>query len=353
MKRLGLHARFVAVLLVSIVGVSTAWIGYRIVQFQQHLAVSAQPSDPASSHEAYRAEVVRVIVEQAVGAVVLFGMLYWGADVLLLRRLAHLRRNLAELRESQVTHAPPHLDSGEEEDELTDIIRMVNALNERSYEARRQLQESVNQSNSALVATVSQLQQYSLDLKQRTEEKEQALRQLEQLATTDSLTGLHNRRYFEDRAAAALARVRRFNDGLAMILLDVDKFKQINDTLGHDCGDAVLRTLAELIRSRTRESDVSARLGGDEFVFLLEQTSAAEATQLAEDLLAKVVTHDFRYQDDPLQVTLSVGVAHYARTPPSITALYKSADEVLYEAKKRGRNQVVAAAYSDVPVLVT
>lgn len=231
-------------------------------------------------------------------------------------------------------------------DEVGRLAATINDMNHSFFEARQRLQEKVNGANAALVSTVEQLQQRSSELNQRTAELEGALETISQLATTDSLTGLPNRRLFDERLEETLARARRFDEPLCLIMLDVDKFKAINDTLGHGAGDVVLSDLGRIIGSRTRSSDVSARLGGDEFAFILPKTERSEAAALAEDLLERVHTHDFRYQDQAIPVTLSIGVAHFFFPPALSHVLYKAADDALYEAKRGGRNRVAALSWT-------
>jgi len=164
---------------------------------------------------------------------------------------------------------------------------------------------------------------------------------VEKLAVTDSLTELRNRRYFDDHLAAAFARAQRFDEPLCLLLADVDHFKEINDTFGHAAGDAVLQALAAAFRARMRNTDVAARLGGDEFAFLLHHTTVAEARVLAEDLLALAKNVRVSFEGKPLVVSLSIGVACTEGLTHSVEALYGAADEALYEAKRRGRDQVV------------
>lgn len=260
--------------------------------------------------------------------------------------LERLVREVDAVRAGHEAAEPAWLEM-EGRDEVGRLAAIVNDMHHSFFEARQRLQEKVNGANVALVSTVEQLQQRSSELNQRTEELEGALETISQLATTDSLTGLPNRRHFDDRMEDALARARRFDEPLSVIMLDVDKFKQINDTLGHGAGDAVLADLGRLIGSRTRSSDVSARLGGDEFVFILPKADLAEAEALAQDLLERVRAHDFRYQDQAIPVTLSIGVAHFAFPPAMSQVLYKAADDALYEAKRHGRNRVAAVSWNE------
>lgn len=227
------------------------------------------------------------------------------------------------------------------------IAAILNRMGHDHYESRRRLEEKADLANAALVATVEQLQQRSAELNQRTVELEGALATIERIATTDSLTGLHNRRHFDERLAEMLARARRHDEPTAMILIDVDKFKEINDSLGHGAGDAVLAGLGALFKSRARASDVSARLGGDEFAFILPRTGADEARALAENLLARVVAHEFRYGETRIPVTLSIGVCHYLHVPREAATVYKAADDALYQAKRGGRNQVAILSFPE------
>jgi diguanylate cyclase (GGDEF)-like protein len=171
---------------------------------------------------------------------------------------------------------------------------------------------------------------------------EKALSLVEKLAVTDSLTDLRNRRYFDDNLAAAFARSQRFGEPICLILLDVDHFKQINDTHGHAAGDAVLQTLARAFKSRTRETDIVARLGGDEFAFLLYRASLEEGEVFANSLLTLANELRFGFHDQDVHIGLSIGVACNQNETHSIEALYGAADEALYEAKRRGRNRAIS-----------
>lgn len=220
-------------------------------------------------------------------------------------------------------------------DEIGELAAIFNSMNNKVHEYQQRLEEKYLQADSALMATNEQL-------KARTAELEKTLALVEQLATTDSLTGLPNRRYFDDYLVTTFARAARFKEPLCMVLLDVDFFKQINDGHGHAVGDAVLQEVGRLIRERTRETDACARFGGDEFALLLYHTNRTEALALAEVLLQKVREHRFMAGETRLPVTLSLGVAQVTAGTPSVEALYGAADQALYEAKRRGRDAAVA-----------
>jgi len=161
-------------------------------------------------------------------------------------------------------------------------------------------------------------------------------RQLHALAHSDHLTGLPNRRSYEERLAQAIARARRSAMAMALVYLDVDHFKQINDTLGHASGDAVLREFAKRLSSTVRATDTVARLAGDEFVIVLEQVGSARECARIADKLLEATRADFLVDGQPRQVSASIGIAWSAH--PEHGALAHTADEALYQSKRAGRN---------------
>jgi diguanylate cyclase (GGDEF)-like protein len=169
----------------------------------------------------------------------------------------------------------------------------------------------------------------------------QLIHELENLATTDSLTRLHNRRHFLERAEAEFERSKRYQRPLSIFLLDADHFKEINDTYGHDTGDQALRMLASMCRQNLRQLDVIGRYGGEEFVVFLPETSMAKAMEVAERLRAGVEEINLDVAGDNIHVTVSIGVATATSQTDSIAALINEADRALYEAKRAGRNKVV------------
>jgi diguanylate cyclase (GGDEF)-like protein len=162
---------------------------------------------------------------------------------------------------------------------------------------------------------------------------------VEQRATTDGLTGLCNRRTLDEKLAAAIARARRSNAPLALVLTDVDHFKKVNDTYGHGAGDEVLKGVAAALQRTARTSDVVARYGGEEFVLVLEATDAVGAAQLAERARLAVKALAFSTDKGPLSVTSSFGVALLAPGEDA-HALLERADQRLYQAKQAGRDRV-------------
>lgn len=168
--------------------------------------------------------------------------------------------------------------------------------------------------------------------------------QLQRMAEIDALTGLPNRVLFNDRLQRALERVRRNGTHMALLLLDVDYFKQINDGMGHDAGDAVLQEFAQRLSSTVRMTDTVARLGGDEFTIILEELhEQAEAEMIAAKVVAAMMD-DFIHAGSALKVTASIGVAYLERPDEDLAKLIKRADQALYSAKAAGRNTYRSAA---------
>jgi diguanylate cyclase (GGDEF)-like protein len=168
-----------------------------------------------------------------------------------------------------------------------------------------------------------------------------SLRAAEADATTDALTGLPNRRYF-DEFCGLLARRRRSDDAVGVLMIDIDRFKVLNDTFGHSTGDEVLRAVGGAIVSAVREDDVPARYGGEEFVVLLRNPSPAVAFEVGERVRSSVAGLDLS-RFGVAQVTVSVGVAVDRQTDQPIGDLTARADAALYRAKRAGRDRVIAS----------
>jgi two-component system cell cycle response regulator len=162
------------------------------------------------------------------------------------------------------------------------------------------------------------------------------------LATIDALTGCLNRRAFMERLERELNRVRRYKTEFSVLMIDLDRFKDVNDSRGHLVGDSVLRQIGDLLRSEVRSVDLAARYGGEEFVIVLPETDADGALVFAERLRKRVMQTDFSETAEALNITVSIGVA--SATPdgdvPTPDTLISQADKALYRAKNQGRNRV-------------
>jgi two-component system, cell cycle response regulator len=169
--------------------------------------------------------------------------------------------------------------------------------------------------------------------------------ELTALALHDPLTGLPNRRLLMDRLASAIARARRYKRTMALMFLDLDGFKQVNDTLGHDAGDALLEMVAARLVGAVRQDDTVARLGGDEFVIALpELVQGSDVVELVSKVI-QAVSQPYSIQGRSVSVTASVGVGIYPDHGEDVATLMKSADLALHEAKRSGKNDYRIAAY--------
>lgn len=176
-------------------------------------------------------------------------------------------------------------------------------------------------------------------------ERKQLERELEHRAHTDVLTGLSNRRHFYELAEHEVARARRYGTPLAALMLDIDHFKQINDSYGHPVGDTVLQKLSEVCRKILRENDIIGRLGGEEFAILLPEAGPERAMEVAERLrLAAENTGIALAQEKHIHFFVSIGVTSMVASDENVDAMLKRADEALYAAKNSGRNRVCSEA---------
>ncbi|MBP3960538.1 GGDEF domain-containing protein [Gemmata sp. G18] len=161
------------------------------------------------------------------------------------------------------------------------------------------------------------------------------------LTILDGLTQIHNQRYLDEFLEREVVRSQRHHRPLSVLAIDIDKFKTINDSLGHLCGDFVLRELAGVIRGIVRQEDLFARSGGEEFVVVLVETTLEGALQVAERIREAVAEHQFRFETTPVNLTISIGLAStMGDDNASTTDLRHTADQKLYEAKRTGRNRV-------------
>lgn len=162
------------------------------------------------------------------------------------------------------------------------------------------------------------------------------------LANTDELTGVFNRRHFIHVAQEEFVRFKRYGHAFAFLMLDLDHFKNVNDTYGHDAGDEVLRVFAKTVESALRDIDIFGRLGGEEFALVLPETGLKPATAVARRLRKQIEQLVVRYGTEKLRFTVSIGIAVPVSADEAVESVMRRADEALYEAKKAGRNRVAA-----------
>jgi diguanylate cyclase (GGDEF)-like protein len=184
------------------------------------------------------------------------------------------------------------------------------------------------------------------DLKNSKEDLERMNDTLLDLSIRDGLTGIHNHRYFQDFLAMEIARSPRRDNGFSLMFLDIDHFKNYNDTNGHVEGDALLFEFAKILESRFRKMDLVARYGGEEFIVLLPDMPIEESHRLAEELRTYIEEYPFRNGETQPggKLTVSIGVASYPEDGTTSLALVTEVDRALYAAKQQGRNRVCLAS---------
>lgn len=256
------------------------------------------------------ADANKALLQTVIGIVIATSLLLFGAwygvEVAILRRLRALLAVTNHIRAGDLT-ARTRFPPSEE-----DLCQLGNALDDMAQA----------------------LQKRDADLKQ-------ALRELSEQVITDPLTRLNNRRYLWDFLGRDLIRARRAVLPVAAILFDIDHFKRFNDTWGHEAGDLVLRSVADVIRQNVRGSDIACRYGGEEFIIILSEATRTVAVQRAETIRRDIERMELVFGDKPLErVTASFGVALYPTHADNAEALVRAADDALYRAKESGRNRV-------------
>jgi diguanylate cyclase len=207
--------------------------------------------------------------------------------------------------------------------------------------------QSLRQTLQSIAELITQREQrHRQTLRQLESQVNHLMRELEQArreSTTDPLTELYNRRAFEDCLQHTIGLNRLFGYPATMMLIDIDRFKQVNDTYGHAAGDAVLKAVAEqIVRVCKRKSDFAARYGGEEFAVILRETTLREAQRIAQQLAEQVRRHAIPIPDaEPIRVTVSIGVSELGNHE-SANEWFRRTDALLYQAKQAGRNRVAA-----------
>ena len=234
-------------------------------------------------------------------------------------------------------------------DELEELVEAFNTMSRQLTQSRAEAEEaqrSLEHARDLLELRVAErtrdLMQVNERLLHEVAERARAEEQLAQAARADPLTGLMNRRAMLEQLEYQVARFQRNATPFALVLADLDHFKAINDTYGHDAGDQALMEIAEQLKQGLRAQDLVARWGGEEFLILLPDTDLAGGLVVAEDLREGIAAHALPVGGETLRFTLSLGVASY-EAERGLNASIKAADTALYQAKIQGRNRVVAA----------
>ena len=217
----------------------------------------------------------------------------------------------------------------DEQKSIAEILQIANA--ELSV-----LNLSYEEMNRALVEKTVKLELLTAELEKKNH-------QLELLANIDGLTHAYNHRYFQNFLDQEINRSKRYSRSLALVLIDVDHFKKLNDTFGHQFGDEMLRQFCDVCRGELREYDLFARYGGEEFALVLPETGIKEAEAVAEKLRLAIARHNFEHNRQSCRVTASFGVFAMlsAEEPYTKNEMISFADQAMFQAKKKGRNQVV------------
>lgn len=289
--------------------------------------------------EAIDALYFRIIVEQTIIGLILALIVY----LFVSRGIVSPISNLTMAMESTINKGEPYIAKEltvTSDDEIGRLINVFNRLNKQLSSNYEKLQSKIDLADQALRSK-------NIELIARTDELENALEMLSSMATTDWLTKLPNRRRFDETFEQMLSQAERFNEPLSLALIDVDNFKEINDTYSHAAGDEVLRQIGAFLKDGVRRSDAPARLGGDEFGILLYHTDEQQAEKLVRQLLSRCQDHAFAFNGRNISVTISCGVAQYAPDTNTKQSLYFAADKALYSAKHQGRNQY--AIHSQMP----
>lgn len=228
-------------------------------------------------------------------------------------------------------------------DEFGILANQFNLLRNQLNQANERLQLKIELADKELQKTNQHLQQQSSELKKINNE-------LKRLSFTDALTGMFNRRHFEDLMKTEVEMSLRHSDANSLILIDIDFFKHINDTYGHDAGDIILREVSDIMKSQLRTTDILCRVGGEEFIVLCKRANQKDALEIAEKIRATVARQNYLSHDNPIKVTISLGVASIPDPEKMITTteFYKYSDLALYASKKSGRNKVTH--YNDIRI---
>jgi diguanylate cyclase (GGDEF)-like protein len=272
--------------------------------------------------------VIRRILAINLGIVLLFGLAAYQFARSIVRPIKALSEGARRIADGETDVVVPLPSS---QDEIEVLIRVFNEMSERLRENQSELERSrmeIERANGQLVSQNDELQRVN--------------EVLEQLSITDGLTRLHNHRFFQDHLLREMKRVRRTGESLALILIDIDDFKALNDRHGHAAGDTVLREVAVVMNSLLREMDVLARYGGEEFALVAGQTDLEGARALSEKIRLAVCEARFQLDgvDEPAMVTVSVGAAVFRGDEKE---LFRDADRSLYTAKSQGKDCVMVA----------
>ncbi|MGQ9630381.1 MAG: diguanylate cyclase [bacterium] len=244
-----------------------------------------------------------------------------------------------------VKNAQLHSETQSQKEELeavNDILR--NALSQLERVNRRimEMKEEAERKNEELLIMSQKLDEQNAQLQRQQDLLREANESLAKASITDGLTGLYNHKYFKDRFEIEFKRAQRYDHTLACMMIDIDHFKVVNDTYGHQAGDEVLREIARIITNTKRATDIIARYGGEEMAVVLPKANFAEAKVLAERIRQRIAENVFLRDTSKIRITVSIGISSFAENRArSADELLMYADRALYKAKALGRNRTV------------
>ena len=220
--------------------------------------------------------------------------------------------------------------------QVSEHMRSINQALQQKFnleqDERRNFEQQYEKAAGRMKHLERQIEQYKRQL------AEQKFKSLQ-----DALTKLPNRAAFEERLEVEFERWTRYKEPLCIAVADIDHFKRINDNFGHIAGDKTLQVLASMLRKSVKSSDFVCRYGGEEFVIIFPQTQLKDAVQRLEAAREKISHIPFKFKNDDIRITVSIGVAQFLQSSDTVVTVFEAADKALYEAKRRGRDQILTA----------
>ncbi len=272
-----------------------------------------------------------------------------GAIVRISRELARACESTGDFR-AALSHTQVQLHAEKERDESLDrlkaefadeLSRKEERIREMAVKRDRMLRYGLTGLLLAVMLALWVLVRSFMNKKKANELLGSLNRQLRDLSRTDALTGLPNRRSMVEALENERLRFRRSGATFSVLLVDVDDFKKVNDTIGHDAGDLVLQSVARIFQENCRKTDMVCRWGGEEFLFLVRDTTVEGSRTLAEKVCVAVAEQEIAVEEQLLRVTVTIGVSCYGSAEDTIHSIVTRADEALYQGKKAGKNRAV------------
>ena len=226
------------------------------------------------------------------------------------------------------------------QDEFGDLAEQFNKLSAQLNDANSRLQSRVDLADKQLILTNRQLIKQSEELQLLNDE-------FRRQSVTDSLTGLNNRRRFEELMQTEMDMSLRYGDTSSLLVIDIDHFKKVNDKYGHPAGDTVLKHIATALKTNLRKTDILCRVGGEEFVAMCKRADKTAAIAIAEKMRRDIEKMPIKYENVQINVTISIGVANKCEELQTTEQIMKAADEALYRSKEKGRNRISQYATKD------